>query len=202
MKRIGVLLVISFFLFFNLVANGLASVGIAIAPSSGSYKFTLDGGVIDFTVYNSGSEDGIYTIDVSGSAEEFTSTEPLQIPIKSNSYAVFKAIIDPAKEVKPGQAYTLTVTAKMVSTGNIAIEAKSNVNLLFEGERTKPYVEKTTSTTIQTVSPQSKPSRISPLAQVGKVTAIEEEKFTQYEMVVIVIILSVGVLYGVYRKIR
>ncbi|MEM7819146.1 MAG: hypothetical protein QW403_03340 [Candidatus Aenigmatarchaeota archaeon] len=124
------------FLFFPLT---FGKIGIGIAPGSGNYNFTLDGGTIDFTVYNTGDSDMVYTLTLSGNASNFTSVEPTQMEIKANSYGVFKATINPTKEVKEGETYILIASARALTSGSIGVGAESRITIYFEGPRTKPY---------------------------------------------------------------
>jgi len=199
MKITTICLVLFLSFFFNLSTyEGLASTGVAISPATGSYNFTLDGGTIDFTVYNTGGDDSTYTVSLSGTAENFTSFEPERATIKSNSYVVFRVIVDPNKDVKAGETYTLTATAKIVSSGNIAVGTESRVNLYFQGERTKPYIEKVTPSP-QPISPPT-PSPLTGQA----IATVEKTKpdITLYVILGIATITLIGVVYGVYRKAR
>jgi hypothetical protein len=137
MKTLNFLLL--FLFFFLLLPRAFAKIGIGIAPASGSYNFTLDGGTIDFTVYNTGDSDMNYTLTISGNASNFTTVEPKQIEIKANSYGTFKAIINPTKEVKEGETYTLIAIATALTKGSIGVSAESRITVYFEGPRTKPY---------------------------------------------------------------
>lgn len=128
-----------FLLIFLLFPRTFGKIGIGIAPASGNYNFTLDGGTIDFTVYNTGDSDMVYTLTISGSASNFTSVEPTQMEIKANSYGTFKATINPTKEVKEGETYTLIASARALTSGSIGVSAESRITLYFEGSRTKPY---------------------------------------------------------------
>jgi|YelNatPaOPRAMG01_1025707.scaffolds.fasta_scaffold07066_15 hypothetical protein len=128
-----------FLLFFLLLPRAFAKIGIGIAPASGSYNFTLDGGAIDFTVYNTGDSDMNYTLTISGNASNFTTVEPKQVEIKAKSYGTFRAIINPTKEVKEGETYTLIAIATALTTGSIGVSAESRITIYFEGPRTKPY---------------------------------------------------------------
>ncbi|MGC8812404.1 MAG: hypothetical protein ACP5O8_02345 [Candidatus Aenigmatarchaeota archaeon] len=136
MKVIKFLLILLFFLLFP---PTFAKIGVGIAPASGSYNFTLDGGFISFSVYNTGDSDMTYSLTISGNASNFTTVEPKQLEIKANSYGTFRAIINPTKEVKEGETYTLIATATALTTGSIGVSAESRITLYFEGPRSKPY---------------------------------------------------------------
>lgn len=180
-----------FFLFFLLLFNlASASVGIGIAPATGSYEFTLDGGTIEFTIYNTGSEDAVYRGVVSDEAADFTTIEPKESEVKANSYATFTATINPNRNVEAGDIYKLTVTATAASGGNMNVEAKSNIDLNFYGERTKPYLEKTLPET------KIKPKEIFPAKPIQPTTMATAK--TQLEPISIILIFVIVILIITY----
>ncbi|MEM7825857.1 MAG: hypothetical protein QW412_03300, partial [Candidatus Aenigmatarchaeota archaeon] len=115
--------------------------GIGIAPASGSYNFSLDGGIINFTVYNNGDSDIVYTLKLSGNASNFTTVEPSELEIKANSYGKFRVTVNPTLETKEGESYTLIATAKALTSRNIGVAAESRIIIYFGSPRTKPYFE-------------------------------------------------------------
>lgn len=140
MKQMKILLFLILFMFLVfIVQNGYARIGVGISPASGTFNFTLDGGTVDFTVYNSGDTDMNYTIVLSGTAANFTTIEPAKAEVTSGSYAIFKATINPTSNVKEGETYILIADAKAADTGAIAVGAESRISIYLAGERTKPY---------------------------------------------------------------
>ncbi len=128
-----------FLLIFLFPSLAYAKIGIGIAPGSGKFNFTLDGGTITFTVYNTGDEAMNYSLTLSENASNFTTIEPKQMEIKANSYGNFIATINPTKEVKEGETYSLIAYATALTTGSIGVSAESRITIYFEGARTKPY---------------------------------------------------------------
>lgn len=132
-KFVEIGIVFSAFLYLFL-PPGLASIGVAIAPATGFYNFSLGGGEIEFTVYNTGDEDALYLLTIEGNAKNFTYIQPEQAIIKAGSYATFKAIVNPDEKVELNKPYTLIVLAKVASPGMVSVSAKSEVNLFFYKE--------------------------------------------------------------------
>jgi len=140
MKMVKIFIVL-FFLFLAAPVAG-ASIGVAIAPATGTFSIPLDGEELEFTVYNTGNVDSKYLIELGGNAAKFSSVEESEITIPANQYKTFKVKIDPSEEVKKGDYYELKVLAKITSAGNMATGAESRIKLSFYGIRTRPYPPK------------------------------------------------------------
>ena len=137
MRSISTLLAVPIMLAL-LAAPALARVGVAIAPATGSYDVPLDGGNIDFTVYNTGDEPAVYSLAASGTSL-LSQTRPDSAEITPGQYATFSVWVEPATALDTSKSYGLSAVAKMASGGNVMVGARSQLDIRFTGTRTKPY---------------------------------------------------------------
>jgi hypothetical protein len=137
MRSISTLLAVPIMLAL-LAAPALARVGVAIAPATGSYDVPLDGGNVDFTVYNTGDESAVYSLAASGTSL-LSQTRPDSTEIAPGQYATFSVWVEPATALDTSKSYGLSAVAKMASGGNVMVGARSQLDIRFTGTRTRPY---------------------------------------------------------------
>ena len=153
-------ILVAFALFPLLAAQlaGAASIGVAIAPATGTFDVPLDGTELEFTVYNTGDVGSVYAVELSGAAAGFSSVVENDIMIPANDYRTFKISIDPSGDVKAGDAYGLAVKALIASSGNMVTGAESKITLSFSGVRTRPYPPEETVVEKEPEAPEKEPS--------------------------------------------
>jgi hypothetical protein len=137
MRSISTLLAVPIMLVL-LAAPALARVGVAIAPATGSYDVPLDGGTVDFTIYNTGDEKAVYSLTASGTSL-LSQTRPDSTEIAPGQYATFSVWVEPAAAVDTSKSYGLSAIARMAAGGNVVVGAQSKLDIRFTGTRTKPY---------------------------------------------------------------
>ena len=130
---------------FILLALSLsyASIGVSVAPASGNYNFTLDGGTLNLTIFNTGSNNANYITNVTTLSEMVSVDEPL-IEIDANSYKTVSLFLDPTKDIEKNKAYELTVEifSKPPEGIQVSPKVKTTYTITFTGERTLPWAEK------------------------------------------------------------
>jgi hypothetical protein len=159
-----------------LAAPALARVGVAIAPATGSQDVPLDGGTVDFTVYNTGDESAVYSLSVSGQSLSLQ-VEPASTEIAPGQYATFSVWVELATSLDIGKSYGLSAVAKMASGGNVVVGAQSKLDIMFTGIRTKPYPV-SVGTTEQLPEQQPPEPPQSPLGPTAMATATGPEPTT------------------------
>lgn len=120
-----------------------ASSGVAIAPAKENMKVNINGENKTFTVFNTGTDEMKYKIDIGGNAAKFAEPKPRYITIPGEEYRKIQVFIEPTTEYNENTDYTLIVHPRFYIEGGIVAEAgaKATLDLQFHGERQEPFPE-------------------------------------------------------------
>ncbi|MFQ6010441.1 MAG: hypothetical protein ACE5J7_04975 [Candidatus Aenigmatarchaeota archaeon] len=191
------------FAFFSLCATKLAgaSIGVAIAPATGTFSVPLDGTELEFTVYNTGSTESSYLLQLGGPAAKFSSVQGEAV-IPPNDYRNFKVKIDPSQEVKEGDTYDLTVIAKISSSGNIVTGSESRIKLSFYGVRTRPYPQPDVIEEKESEEPPEEPAiSVKPKTNEGDAMAsVPPQEFSIPLDITLLILIIIGGLFVFIKR--
>ena len=135
--RFKCIFIFLFLLFF--FPSVKARVGVGIAPSTGTYNFTLEGGSVHLTIYNTGDTTNTYEIILSGTAANFSYVKPQVLEIGPNSLKSATLFVEPDSSVRSGENYTLKITVRIKDRGPVSITAESNLLFHFYENKTAPY---------------------------------------------------------------
>ncbi len=139
LKIIGVS--IAFLLLLQVTA--IASAGVAISPAKEELRVNINGENKTFTIFNTGTHEMKYVIDLGGNAAKFAEIHQRYITLDPESYERIKIYIEPTTEYDEDENYTLTVHPKFYIEGGIVSEAgvKATLPITFHGERIEPFPE-------------------------------------------------------------
>ena len=131
----------SLLLVFLVFGAAEARIGVALSPSGGVYSFPANGGKVQFTIFNTGDEDSIYSLSLSGEGAEFARLPTAQLAIVPGGYESIHLDIGAEVPAVAGTLYPLRISVHSESalTGATA-DVASQVQLTFSSEPgTKQY---------------------------------------------------------------